>query len=136
MAERRRPSSRHFRRERHRRSRGFCLRTREHSSRAGRGRPLFEFRAAVFHHLSADGSPAAGLIQQSSPCRHGIRLRRGAALFQLFDADDLGYGDIVPIHPLARSLANLEGVIGQLYPATLLARLVSLEIEHRRQNKN
>jgi len=42
----------------------------------------------------------------------------------------------VPIHPLARSLANLEGVIGQLYPATLLARLVSLEIEHRRQNKN
>jgi len=27
-------------------------------------------------------------------------------------------------------------VLGQLYPATLLARLVSLEIEHRRQAKN
>jgi hypothetical protein len=26
-------------------------------------------------------------------------------------------------------------VIGQLYPATLLARLVSLELEHRRQSK-
>ncbi len=37
-----------------------------------------------------------------------------------------GYGDIVPVHPFVRSLANLEAVIGQLYPATLLARLVSL----------
>jgi hypothetical protein len=39
-----------------------------------------------------------------------------------------GYGDIVPVHPLARSLCNLESVIGQLYPATLLARLVTLEL--------
>jgi hypothetical protein len=33
---------------------------------------------------------------------------------------------------VARSLCNLETIIGQLYPATLLARLVSLEIEGRR----
>jgi hypothetical protein len=39
-----------------------------------------------------------------------------------------GYGDIIPIHPLARSLCNMEAVIGQLYPATLLARLVTLEV--------
>lgn len=39
-----------------------------------------------------------------------------------------GYGDIVPVHPLARSLCNLEATIGQLYPATLLARLVTLEM--------
>jgi hypothetical protein len=37
-----------------------------------------------------------------------------------------GYGDIVPVHPFVRSLANLESVIGQLYPATFLARLVTL----------
>lgn len=43
-----------------------------------------------------------------------------------------GYGDVVPIDAFARSLANLESVIGQLFPATLLARLVTLEIEHRR----
>jgi len=29
---------------------------------------------------------------------------------------------------LARSLCNIESVIGQLYPATLLARLVTLEL--------
>jgi hypothetical protein len=40
-----------------------------------------------------------------------------------------GSGDIAPIHPFARSLSNVESMIGQLYPATLLARLVTLEIE-------
>jgi Ion channel len=42
-----------------------------------------------------------------------------------------GYGDIVPVHPLARSLCNFEAIIGQLYPATLLARLVTLELTGR-----
>lgn len=45
----------------------------------------------------------------------------------------VGYGDILPVHPLARSLSNLEAIIGQLYPATLLARLVTLELEDRRR---
>jgi hypothetical protein len=40
-----------------------------------------------------------------------------------------GSGDITAVHPLARSLTNLEAMIGQLYPATLLARLVTLELE-------
>jgi voltage-gated potassium channel Kch len=40
-----------------------------------------------------------------------------------------GYGDIVPLHPFARSLANLEGLVGQLFPATLIARLVTLEFQ-------
>jgi len=42
-----------------------------------------------------------------------------------------GYGDIVPLHPLARSLCNIEAIVGQLYPATLLARLVTLELRGR-----
>jgi hypothetical protein len=42
-----------------------------------------------------------------------------------------GYGDIVPVHPIARSLCNIESIIGQLYPATLLARLVTLELRDR-----
>ncbi|MBR0791787.1 two pore domain potassium channel family protein [Bradyrhizobium manausense] len=45
-----------------------------------------------------------------------------------------GYGDIVPIHPWARSLCNAEAVIGQLYPATLLARLVTLELGEQRHH--
>jgi hypothetical protein len=44
----------------------------------------------------------------------------------------VGYGDIAPLDPIARALANVESIIGQLYPATLLARLVTLEMENRR----
>jgi hypothetical protein len=42
-----------------------------------------------------------------------------------------GYGDVAPVHPIARSLAMLEALTGQLYPAILLARLVSLEVRSR-----
>jgi hypothetical protein len=40
-----------------------------------------------------------------------------------------GSGDIAPLHPIARNLCNVQAMIGQLYPATLLAGLVTLEIE-------
>ena len=53
--------------------------------------------------------------------------------FSLTTLTTTGFGDITPVHPFARSLANLEAVIGQLYPATILARLVTLELEHRRR---
>jgi len=43
-----------------------------------------------------------------------------------------GYGDVTPLHPLTRGLANLEAVIGQLFLATIVARMVTLELAHRR----
>jgi hypothetical protein len=70
----------------------------------------------------------------------GIPLAAGARTaelwyFSLATITTTGYGDFVPIHPLARSLTNLEAVFGQLFPATLLARLVSLHLVHS-QRKN
>lgn len=47
----------------------------------------------------------------------------------------LGYGDITPLTAPARSLSLLEAVIGQLYLAVLIARLVGIHIaqsSHRR----
>lgn len=56
------------------------------------------------------------------------RLHPGELLyFSLTTLTSTGYGDVLPVHPLARSLANLEAVIGQLFIAILLARLVSLQ---------
>jgi hypothetical protein len=52
--------------------------------------------------------------------------------FSFVTLTSTGYGEIVPVHPIARSLCNVESIIGQLYPATLLARLVTLEIEGSR----
>ncbi len=37
-----------------------------------------------------------------------------------------GVRNIVPEHPMVRSLAVLEAVIGQLYPAIFIGRLVTL----------
>jgi hypothetical protein len=52
--------------------------------------------------------------------------------FSFVTLTSVGYGDIVPVHPFARGLANIEAIIGQLYPATLLARLVTLAGTHQR----
>jgi hypothetical protein len=52
--------------------------------------------------------------------------------FSFVTLTSTGHGDVYPLHPVDRSLCNLVTIIGQLYPATLLARLVSLQIEGRR----
>lgn len=71
--------------------------------------------AALTLHPSFSGLPA------------DRRLALGQLLyFSLGTLTTSGTADILPLHPFVRSLANLEGVIGQLYPATLLARLVGL----------
>lgn len=52
--------------------------------------------------------------------------RGGAIYFSFVTLATLGYGDIVPRTDVARGLAILEGVGGQLFLAVLVARLVSL----------
>jgi hypothetical protein len=56
----------------------------------------------------------------------------GLLYFSFSTLTTAGFGDIAPLNPMARNMANLESIIGQLYPATLLARLVSLELVDRR----
>ena len=73
-----------------------------------------------------EGLPKAGSEHES-----------GAALlyFSFGSLTSANFGDIKPVYPIARNLTNLESVIGQLFPATLLARLVSLEISERSREK-
>jgi len=53
--------------------------------------------------------------------------------FSLTTLTTTGYGDIVPVDPFARSLANLEAVVGPLFLAITVARLVSMELADRRR---
>jgi hypothetical protein len=46
--------------------------------------------------------------------------------FSFVTLSTVGYGDIVPLHPVSRSLATLEALIGQLYPTIFIGRLLSL----------
>jgi hypothetical protein len=84
----------------------------------------------ALYRLLAEISPGAFQGLATEPNDPGFV----AALtyFSLSALTTAGFGDIVPLHPFARCLANLEAIIGQLYPATLLARIVTLELAHRR----
>jgi voltage-gated potassium channel Kch len=52
--------------------------------------------------------------------------------FSFVTLTTVGYGDIIPWSPHARSLAMLEAVTGIMYPAVLIGRLVGL---HGRKNE-
>jgi hypothetical protein len=68
----------------------------------------------------------AGMAVEDSPA-----LASRLIYFSFATLTTTGYGDVSPVDPIARSLCNLEAVFGQLYPATLLARLVTLQLAHR-----
>jgi len=59
-------------------------------------------------------------------------LSRSLIYYSLSTITSTGYGDLLPVHPVARSLSNLEAVIGQLFPATFVARIVAREMQARR----
>ena len=58
---------------------------------------------------------------------------RYALYYSLVTMTTLGYGDIAPRTPPARAFAAVQAVIGQIYLAVLVARLVGLHIVHARQ---
>jgi hypothetical protein len=53
------------------------------------------------------------------------------AYFSFVTLTTLGYGDITPVSPTARSMATLEAMSGQLYIAITLAQLVASQLADR-----
>jgi hypothetical protein len=51
--------------------------------------------------------------------------------FSFVTMTTVGYGDIAPVSPLARTLTVLEAILGQFYLAVLVARLVSLQVTEK-----
>ncbi len=56
------------------------------------------------------------------------RLLASMTFFSTVTLTTVGYGDITPVAPMARSLACLEMYLGVLYPAILVGRLVALNL--------
>jgi hypothetical protein len=52
--------------------------------------------------------------------------------YSIITLTTVGYGDIIPIAPLARSFASAEAFTGQLFPVVLIARLVASDLAHRK----
>lgn len=58
-------------------------------------------------------------------------IRSALIYFSFVTLTTVGYGDIVPVSSGARLVVMLEALTGQLYPAIMLAWLVSMEIVSR-----
>jgi hypothetical protein len=91
---------------------------------------LFAFNYTLIDYLLPGSFQLPAWVSQSGSARSEAFL-----YFSMVSLTTAGYGDIAPIHPMARSLVMVETLIGQLYPAILIARLVTLEIETRRSKK-
>ncbi len=99
-------------------------------------RARIEGAVAVYLLLAVVFAEAYWLVMQFSPdafrfphpaISHGVE-RSNLVYFSLTTLTTLGFGDILPVIPAARSLATMEGLVGQLYPAVLIGRLVSLQL--------
>ena len=55
--------------------------------------------------------------------------------FSLVTLSTLGFGDLVPVHPVARVLSVIEVMFGQIYLTVLVARLVGLHISLRSMHR-
>jgi len=93
---------------------------------------MFAFAYSFLFHLSPQAFSPPVAVNNLGILPETLSIEPKAIYFSFVTLTSTGYGDIVPVHPVARSLSSLEAVIGQLFPATLLARLVTLEIQGRR----
>ncbi len=80
---------------------------------------------AQMYRLIAQWAPG-GFLVGGTPVDYDTVVPR-LRYFSFVTLTSLGFGDITPAHPAARSVAVLEALVGVLYPAVLIGRLVSLE---------
>ena len=82
---------------------------------------------SAFAHPGADAQPA--LI------RFGDEDSVDAMYFSFVTLTTLGYGDIVPTSATSKMLVAMEAIMGQLFLAVLVARLVGLHIAYAAAEK-
>jgi voltage-gated potassium channel len=78
---------------------------------------------ALFYWIVEDLSRGSFFMQGYGILEVKFSLQQ-AVYFSFVTLSTLGYGDIVPVSPVARGLAVGEAILGQLYLAVLVARLV------------
>ena len=90
---------------------------------------------SIAYALIELASPGSFVLTETS-ASGGEALRSMASeltYFSYVTLTTLGYGDVAPISPLARTLAWMEAGAGQIYLTVLVARLVGLHIAHSRE---
>jgi len=90
---------------------------------------LIGFTWAYAYQLVVDCIPGAiHFIAGVSP--NPVRQPTHLMYFSFVTLTTVGYGDVFPVHPAARSLAVAEALTGQLYVAILIASLVGMALQN------
>jgi len=94
---------------------------------------LIGYTWAFAYQLLVQNVP--GAIQFEPPMANMI-LRQPSHLIYLsfITLTTVGYGDVHPVHPAARSLAVAEALVGQLYLAILIGALVGMALKARSED--
>lgn len=76
-----------------------------------------------------------GAFQITLPAFESNTLQANFMYFSYITITTTGFGEIVPLHPIARSMVQIEAIIGVLYPVILIGRLVSDANENSAKKK-
>ena len=85
---------------------------------------LFAFVFAVITYLNPGAVTVSGRQLDAEYVANVSRRLSELMYFSFITLTTVGYGDIVPVSPIARSTAILEALSGQLYLAAFVARLI------------
>ncbi len=88
---------------------------------------LFWAGAYVLVAINSPGAFLLGATSSSAPAElAGAYLFADMLHLSIATLTSTGYGDIVPVAPFARSLSQLEQLVGVFYIAVLISRLIGL----------
>ncbi|QKJ63172.1 potassium channel family protein [Flavobacterium sp. M31R6] len=76
-----------------------------------------------------------GAFQITLPPFESNTLQANFLYFSYITITTTGFGEIVPLHPFARAMVQIEAIIGVLYPVILIGRLVSDANENNAKKK-
>lgn len=91
---------------------------------------LIGYTWAFAYQLMLEQRPAAFQFDASA-IERSSRQTNDLIYFSFITLTTVGYGDVHPVHPVVRSLAVAEALVGQLYLAILIGSLVGMALQAR-----
>ena len=89
------------------------------------------FYAGVLIAVPHAFNSSAGPVPEAFAGHHSLASLPSVLYFSFSTLTTVSFGDITPVAPIARLASMAEGMIGQLFPAVFIARLVGMHIAQR-----
>ena len=88
---------------------------------------------AQLYVIVAEVDPQSFNITAAATARPTHLVQNDLLYFSFVTLATLGYGDVLPLAPVARTLATLEAVVGQFYVAVIVAVFVGMYASQRNE---